>query len=88
MKIRAITFTPNGKRPDTVSVTMSLAEAAAISSVFGAMNGYAARKLGLDHLGSVWDCLDAQVFNPYFENGVSDVLPGSVDLATLNDAPS
>ena len=87
MKITAITFDEH-QVPDTVTVTMSLATAAAIASVFGEMNGHARRKLGIDNLRSVWNCLAGGLFMPYFDGGVSDVLPGSVDLATLNDAPS
>lgn len=82
MILRSIDFEDG--EPAAVTVTMSLAQAAAICAVFGAMNGHAHTKLG--NVDEIYETLVGGVFNPYFDDGIAEVA-GRVDLKTLNDPP-
>jgi hypothetical protein len=63
--------------PDRITVEMSLAEATAIVTIFGAMNTFAMRKLDIgdpDGLDGIYGCLTGSVFNRYWDGGQSDLL--------------
>lgn len=63
MKLDKITFN-NSEEIDTVSVTMSAAEARGLLALSGKLNDYAHDKLGLQDGDGYYDCL-AFVFNRY-----------------------
>lgn len=83
MKLRSITYTED-ETIETITVTMSLAEAAALHALAGKLNGYAHRKLKLSDDESLYECL-ADVFVKHYENGRPDGGPVLPDLAVLND---
>lgn len=84
MKLHQIRF-DDAARPEEITVTLSLAEAAAITRLFGALNDYGLAKLGLD-AHDIYDVLTGAVLNAYWDNGVDDVLPERVNFSTLNQA--
>ena len=84
MILNGLTF-KEGLLPDTVSVTMTIQEAAAIARVFGMMNGHAHDKL--PNSDGVYDTLVDGVFNRYWDDGLNDFdgyRHGTLQLATLN----
>ena len=94
MKLDKIKFAEgkDGAVPETVTVTMTLAEATAIAVVFGKLNGYATDRLGLkagDTDCPIYSCLVGNVYNRYWDAGVTDVFDhaGTLDLATINEVP-
>ena len=94
MKLRAMTFVGDDEDvlPDTITVTMSIAEAAAIAMIFGKLNSYAIARLTpqspiTGDIDGIYCCLVGDVFNRYWDNSVDDVLPGAFDLANLNEPP-
>lgn len=78
MKLKGISFTKK-ENPKTVTVEMTIDEAAAIAKVFGGMNPL---KFGTDFpslankgiVSSVYDCLSGAFFNRYYDDGVDDYL--------------
>ena len=86
MEVNQIKF--EGGLPSEVSVTMSIAEAAAIAKVFGKMNGYAHDKLGvaLHEGGGPYSVLVDSVFNRYWEEGLA-AFGLNFSLETLNTSP-
>lgn len=64
-----------GGLPSEVTVTMSIQQAAAIATVFGKMNGFAHRRLGLaneDEDFSIYDVLTGDLFNRFWDDGVNE----------------
>lgn len=82
MKLRSITYTED-ETIETITVTMSLAEAAALQALAGKLNGYAHRRLGLHGDDSLYDCL-TDVFVKHYEDGRPDGGPVLPDLADIN----
>ena len=66
--------------PTTLTVVMSVEEAAAISKTFGQMSpaGFAERFPSLDRGtgGEIYSCLVGEVFNRFWEDGVDGFLNG------------
>jgi hypothetical protein len=87
MKLNSLTFVDgdDGAEPDTVTVTMTIFEAAVIASLFGKLNSYANDKIALDY--DIYGCLVGDVFNRYWDDGLNDAYPHLqwIKLATIND---
>jgi hypothetical protein len=72
--------------PSEVTVTMSMAEAAAIAEVFGAMNGYAHQKLGIGGIyPGPYDALVGELINRYWDDGLREFRSTPISLETLNE---
>lgn len=85
MRLNWIDFAGEPALPHNITVSMTVTEAAAIARVFGALNDYGLRRLGLDDSG-IYDCLTGDVFNRYWDDGVNDVLT-RIALAGINNPP-
>lgn len=85
MKLNKLTF-DDDENPETVTVTMTVAEAAAIAAVFGKFNYYALNRLGISDDRGIYGCLSG-LFNSWYEDGIHDVLRLHCDLADLNIPP-
>jgi hypothetical protein len=70
MRVDSITF--DGDEPATVTVTMTVAEAATVTKVFGRTVPTT------EESSAVYHALTSMLFNAYWEDGVADV-PTSLD---------
>lgn len=71
MNIKTITYDDDGE-PETLTFTMSLAEAAAIHALFGKLNGHAHKQLG--DVDDVYDEI-SRVFNGHWDDGRPPTAP-------------
>lgn len=65
--------------PDAITVTMSVAEAAFITTLLGRMNDLEQDNViaGGAHAGrGIYDCLTGDLFNRYWDDGVDGYLSG------------
>lgn len=81
MNLNSMTFAPNDNGdvyPDTVTVTMTIAEAALITRIVGKLNDLQSEEIVPVRYGvhrGIYSCLSVNVFNPYYDGGISDYMP-------------
>lgn len=83
MKVRQINYNDDAEI-ETLVVSMSLREAAAIQAIAGKLNVHAERRLGLSGEDSLYDAIST-VFNGHWDDGVPPDGPRFIDLASLNE---
>lgn len=80
MNVKKIRFGKNTGRPKTVTVKMSLDEAAAIAKTFGTMslNGFREKfpTLPDDTNSEIYGCLVGELFNRFWDDGVDGYIRG------------
>ena len=83
VKLRQVNYN-DGQEIESITVTMSLAEAAAIAAIAGKLNGHAWNRLGLSGDDSLSNVIGF-VFNAHYEHGRPDKAPVLTDLRSIND---
>lgn len=78
MRIESIRFEQQeeGVLPSEITVTMSITEAAQIACLFGEMSHKAMTDRGWP-ITDIYNDLGANVFNRYWEDGITGAMPGS-----------
>jgi len=83
MKVRQVNYNDD-EEIETLVVSMSLREAAAIQAIAGKLNGHAERRLGLRDDDSLYTAIST-VFNGHWDEGYPPDAPHILDLALLNN---
>jgi hypothetical protein len=83
VKIRQVNYNDE-QEIETLIVSMSLREAAAIQAIAGKLNGHAEQRLGLEGDDSLYNAISI-VFNGHWDEGVPPDGPRLTDLASLNE---
>lgn len=90
MKLRSITYDETSDDPAEITVTMTLAELAAIHAIAGKLNDRGQRRLGLGDDDSLYD-VPSQVLCMHYDDGRAPNGPrlaSLAELATINDPAS
>lgn len=88
MKVKAVTYTDD-EEIETITVVMTLSEAAAIHAISGRLTGYAERRLGLKTSDSLYGALST-LFDGHYEDGSPPGAPRlpSAWFEKINEKPT